>query len=215
LEALRDRLIAIRDRMPTSEDLVERLITDEEIEEDLLDEILDPPSSDEETQQRLMNEVSLPVEPALERQKLLAEIDELTRYAQWARSIGIDTKARALIKALEIGFKKMTEMGAAQRAVIFTESRRTQAYLKEFLEANGYAGRVISFNGTNREPETTAIYERWLEANKENGRATGVSACGHSYRYHRALPRSRPDPYRDRGGWRRPQPPILLAGDQF
>ncbi|WP_343217332.1 SNF2-related protein [Chthonomonas sp.] len=173
LEALRDRLIAIRDRMPTSEDLVERLITDEEIEEDLLDEILDPPSSDEETQQRLMNEVSLPVEPALDRQKLLAEIDELTRYAQWARSIGIDTKARALIKALEIGFKKMTEMGAAQRAVIFTESRRTQAYLKEFLEANGYAGRVISFNGTNREPETTAIYERWLEANKENGRATG------------------------------------------
>jgi hypothetical protein len=136
-----------------------------------LDEILEPPaqpSGDEASQQRPQAP-----EPAVDRQKLLAEIEELTRYAQWARSIGVDTKTRSLIKALEIGFEKMAEMGAAQRAVIFTESRRTQAYLKDFLEANGYAGRVITFNGTNKEPETTAIYERWVEANRESGRVTG------------------------------------------
>ena len=171
LEAMRDRLIAIRDQLPVPEDLAERLIADEEIEDELLDEMLDAPAQpigDEESEQQ-----PGAAEPAIDRQKLLAEIDELNLYAQWARSIGIDTKTRALIKALEIGFGKMSEMGAAQRAVIFTESRRTQAYLKDFLEANGYAGRVITFNGTNKEPETTAIYERWVKANEASGRATG------------------------------------------
>jgi hypothetical protein len=171
LQAMRDRLIAIRDNLPVPEDLAERLIADEEIEDELLDEILDPPpqpSGDEVSQQR-----PRAPEPAVDRQKRLAEIEELDRYARWARSIEVDTKTRSLIKALEIGFEKMAEMGAAQRAVIFTESRRTQAYLKGFLEANGYAGRVITFNGTNKEPETTVIYERWVEANRESGRVTG------------------------------------------
>ncbi|GIW56609.1 MAG: helicase SNF2 [Nitrospiraceae bacterium] len=176
LEAMRDRLIAIRDKLPVPEDLVERLIADEEIEDEILDEMFETPpqsSGDEDSAQQPHAAEPEPAESAVDRQKLLAEIDELSRYAQWARSIGIDTKSRALIKALEIGFGKMAEMGAAQRAVIFTESRRTQAYLKDFLEANGYAGRVITFNGTNKEPETTAIYERWVEANTESGRVTG------------------------------------------
>jgi superfamily II DNA or RNA helicase len=176
LEAMRDRLIAIRDKLPVPEDLAERLIADEEIEDELLDEMIDSPpqpSGDEDSEEQTQAPEAEPAEPAVDRQKLLAEIEELDRYAQWARSIGIATKTRALIKALEIGFEKMAEMGAAQRAVIFTESRRTQAYLKDFLEANGYAGRVITFNGTNTEPDTTAIYERWVEANKESGRATG------------------------------------------
>jgi len=176
LEAMRDRLIAIRDKQPVPEDLAERLIADEEIEDELLDEMMDSPpqpSGDDDSEEQPQAAEDEQVEPAIDRQKLLAEIDELARYAQWARSIGIDTKTRSLIKALEIGFEKMTEMEAAQRAVIFTESRRTQAYLKDFLEANGYAGRVITFNGTNKEPETTAIYERWVEVNKESGRVTG------------------------------------------
>jgi hypothetical protein len=175
LETLRDRLIALRDKLPVPEDLAERLIADEEIEDELLDEMIDSPpqpSGDDDSEEQPQAAEPEPAEPAVDRQKLLAEIDELNRYAQWARSIGIDTKSRALIKALEIGFGKMTEMRAAQRAVIFTESRRTQAYLKDFLEANGYAGRVISFNGTNTEPDATAIYERWLEANRDSGRAT-------------------------------------------
>lgn len=176
LEAMRDRLIAIRDNLPVTEDLAERLIADEEIEDELLDEMIDAPpqpSGDEDSEEQSQAAEAVSAEPAIDREKLLAEIDELNRYAQWARSIGIDTKTRSLIKALEIGFGKMTEMGAAQRAVIFTESRRTQAYLRDFLEANGYAGRVITFNGTNTEPETTAIYERWLKANEASGRATG------------------------------------------
>lgn len=178
LEAMRDRLTALRDKLPVPEDLAERLIADEEIADELLDEMFmndapPQPASDEDSEGQPKAAGAEQAEPAIELQKLLAEIDELNRYAQWARSIGIDTKTRALLKALEIGFERMAEMAAAQKAVIFTESRRTQAYLKDFLEANGYAGRVTTFNGTNKEPETTAIYKRWVEAHKASGRATG------------------------------------------
>lgn len=61
----------------------------------------------------------------IDKQKLNAEIEELTRYGHWARSIGIDTKTRALLKALEIGFPEMENIGAAHRVLIFTESGGT------------------------------------------------------------------------------------------
>ncbi len=60
--------------------------------------------------------------------------------------------------------------------MIFTESRRTQEYLKTFLESNGYRGQLVLFNGSNGGPEATAIYERWLQKNAGTGRASGSRA---------------------------------------
>ncbi|MBF0233390.1 MAG: DEAD/DEAH box helicase [Desulfamplus sp.] len=105
--------------------------------------------------------------------KLTHEIQELEQYIGWARSIGVDTKTKALLTALDIGFKKMKEMGAAQKVVIFTESRRTQDWLLHYLESNEYAGKVVTFNGTNKDESTAVIYKRWVEANKESGRVSG------------------------------------------
>ena len=115
-----------------------------------------------------------PEAPAIDRQKLEAELAELERFSIWARSIGTDTKSRALVKALEIGFSRMAEMGANRKALIFTESRRTQQYLNSFLEANGYAGQIVLFSGTNPDAESQVIYERWLEANKATGRTSRI-----------------------------------------
>ena len=170
LEVMRDRLIALRDEVKAELSLAERIIEDEEIEEELLDELLDG------------DETESPIESAtqemgkIDKQKLDAEIEELTRYIQWAQSIGVDTKTRALLKAIEIGFSEVERIGAAQRAIVFTESRRTQQFLRDFLEANGFGGRVILFNGTNRDAESKRIYEQWLEANRDNGRASGSRA---------------------------------------
>jgi hypothetical protein len=167
LEAMRNRLINLRDGRMAESDFAERIISEEEIEDELLDEVLNGDGQ---------QEVEPPGEaqsPVVDLKKLNAEIAELDRYITWARSIGIDTKTRALLKALEIGFAQMGDMDAAQKAVVFTESRRTQKFLKDFLEANGYAGRVVTFNGTNTEPESKKIYEDWVEANRELGRVTG------------------------------------------
>jgi len=70
----------------------------------------------------------------------------------------------------------MATTGAARKALIFTESRRTQDYLKTFLDSHGYRGQVVLFNGTNGGPEATAIYERWAEKNRDTGRSSGSRA---------------------------------------
>jgi superfamily II DNA/RNA helicase len=167
LEAMRDRLIDLRKGKKAETDLAEQIISEEDIEEELLDEILENGESAEEEEQPNSEE------PQVDPLKLEAEIAELETYIRWAHSVGVDTKARALLKALSIGFTKMKEMGAAQKAIVFTESRRTQQYVKDFLEANGYAGQVVTFSGSNKDPETAAIYEHWFAANKDSGRASG------------------------------------------
>ena len=145
----------------------EQLIEVEDIEGDLLDEILSDDDAGEEAE-------APPI--TIDRQKLREEIDILQRLATSARAIGVDTKSQTLLKALEIGFEQMATTGAARKALIFTESRRTQEYLKFFLEAKGYRGQIVVFNGTNGGSEATAIYESWVEKNTGTGRASGSRA---------------------------------------
>jgi ERCC4-related helicase len=169
LDTLKSRLIKLRDGLPPEENVNEQLVLGEEIEEEYLEETENV--TEEGCAEAARGTVA--AEPKVDRQKLEVEIAELDRYSLWARGIGTDTKSRALLKALQIGFSKMAEMAASRKALIFTESRRTQEYLKSFLEANGYAGQIVLFSGSNSDPESKAIYQRWLEANRENGRATG------------------------------------------
>src|SRR5690606_37309885 len=114
--------------------------------------------------------------PAVDIRRLTEEIRELDRLIQWARSIGTETKTKALITALNVGFQSMEAMGAARKALIFTESRRTQEGLKSFLEENGYRGEVVLFNGTNSGPEAKAIYDAWVKKNEDSGRMSGSRA---------------------------------------
>lgn len=168
LDTLRERLETLRDeRLSNDPELAEQLIEAEEIEEDLLDEVLGTDENADSPEQ---------MPAAIDRRKLLDEIGELRRLADWARSIGVDTKSQTLLKALEIGFEQMAETGAARRALIFTESRRTQDYLKSYLESHGYQGKVVLFNGTNGGPEAKAIYERWVDRNRDSGRVSGSRA---------------------------------------
>lgn len=169
LEVMRERLIGMRNQAKVETNLAERIIEEEEIEDELLDEALNGENVESVSEAAGSEEESIKID----KQKLNAEIEELSQYINWARSIGIDTKTRVLLKALEIGFAEMEKIGASQKAIIFTESLKTQQFLRDFLESNGYAGRVITFNGTNREPDSTLIYKQWLEINKESGRVSG------------------------------------------
>lgn len=169
LESMKVRLENLRnEQVEDDPDFPEALIADEEIEDDLLDEILT--GSEEE---------ATPVDKkavTIDWPKLRDEIRVLEWLASWARRIGTDTKTQTLLKALEIGFEQMQTMGAQRKALIFTESRRTQEYVKTFLEGNGYRGQVVVFNGTNGGPEVTEIYEKWVERNRGTGRASGSRA---------------------------------------
>jgi SNF2 family DNA or RNA helicase len=168
LETLRERLETLRDQQVVDDpEFTESLIEGEEIEDELLDEILNEDGQDEGG-----SAAAAPID----RTKLKEEIDVIARLARWANGIGVDTKTRTLLTALQLGFETLTGLGATKKAIIFTESRRTQEHLKAYLEANGYRGQVVLFNGTNSGPEATGIYERWVAENRENGRATGSRA---------------------------------------
>ncbi len=163
LDTLRVRLEFLRDDQTRSDpEFAEQLLEAEEIDGELLDEILaddDEPGEEE-------------VKP-IDRTRLREEIELLTSLADKARGIGIDTKTETLLRALDVGFETLAGTGAGKKALIFTESRRTQEYLKTYLEDHGYRGQVVLFNGTNAGPESSAIYGRWADANAESGRSSG------------------------------------------
>lgn len=107
-------------------------------------------------------------------QKLDYEIQQVEEFEALARSIKVESKAKELLKALDIGFARMQELGGKRKALIFTESSRTQRYLKEFLTDNGYKGKIVTFNGQNSDELARSIYRKWAEQEKDTGRITGT-----------------------------------------
>jgi len=82
-----------------------------------------------------------------EMKSLKSEIDELTRYYGIAASITQNAKGEALLIALEKGFEKLKELKAPQKAVIFTESRRTQEYIARILQDSKYKNKFVLYFG--------------------------------------------------------------------
>lgn len=177
LEIMRNRLLKIREEAKKNASITELIISGEDLDDDLLDEILEDEEDgliDKDTETEAPAEKPTPT--AIDLKKLEAEIQELTDYIALARNIGVDTKTKVLLKALKIGFDRMQEMGAAKKVVIFTESRRTQSWLKDFLEGNGYKDQVLIFNGTNTDETSGRIYQEWLDENKDTGASSGSRA---------------------------------------
>lgn len=106
-------------------------------------------------------------------ENIKGEIHDLDIIHSLALGIATNTKGECLLRALDIAFKDKREHGQAEKALIFTESNRTQIYLKELLEANGYAGKIVLFNGSNSDPISKQIYQDWKVANAGTSRITG------------------------------------------
>ncbi|TQJ35610.1 helicase-like protein [Arthrobacter sp. SLBN-122] len=100
-----------------------------------------------------------------------SEASQLRQFADLAHSIQLDAKAKSLIEILPKALAMAQERGAQEKAVIFTESRRTQHHLVELLEATGYAGKVITINGQNTEAQVQAVYSKWRAKRLEAGLA--------------------------------------------
>ena len=110
------------------------------------------------------------------------ELHRLEGFLALALSIRKNSKGVALLRALNVGFRKSEEAQSDQnqkilskKAIIFTESRRTQEYLLELLEGDegGFQGKVVLFNGTNTDPRSKAIYADWLRRHEGSDRVSG------------------------------------------
>jgi len=136
---------------------------------ELLDELEDELSVDEIEESTQKQTVDL----KLAKQ----EAQDLHNYAQIAASIVHNNKADALQHGLEACFGQLQRLGANKKAVIFTESTRTQKYLFDFLSNNGFNNKIVLFNGSNTDPATTDIYHRWLAENEGTDRVTGSTTA--------------------------------------
>ena len=164
LQTIKARLEYIKENnfIDKSINTVEGIIDDDfyfELEEDMEDVNIDNESEFEVNSDKNSNKINM---------KLLdEEIASLENFIKRAESIKVDAKSNALLKALNIGFKKTKELGGNRKVLIFTENKRTQDYLAEFLEQNGYKDKLVLFNGSNSSTQAKEIYSQWC-VKKEN-----------------------------------------------
>ncbi len=126
----------------------------------------------DETEDEWSGDEAEPLSNADQR-ALETEIAELREFAALATSIEQNAKGRALLTALDVGFAKAREFGAAEKAIIFTESRRTQSYLLRVLADSPWADSIVLFNGSNTDEQSRAIYLEWLARHAGSDRVTG------------------------------------------
>lgn len=129
--------------------------------EDLIDDIDDWGAYEDDVENEEQDMLPVADEDAINIPKLKAEIKVVESFIKKAEGIKLESKSGALLIALKESFKKLAEEGANRKALIFTESTKTQEFLKEYLEENGYEGKIVLFNGKAKNPQGDEIYKQW------------------------------------------------------
>jgi ERCC4-related helicase len=158
LETMAKRLQGVLDQASEVPKLADQLDKDYEA----LDETAEEWAEDDDS-----NEV--PVQH--ERDAVAAEIAELRHFKSLATNIRDNGKA--LLTALGRAFAELERLGAAKKAIIFTESRRTQEYLLSLLAGTDYGEGIVLFNGSNSDARAQAVYKDWLKRHEGSDRITG------------------------------------------
>jgi hypothetical protein len=115
--------------------------------------------------------------PSLDPGKLAAELAELRAYLALARSIGPNAKGEKLVARLPEVLDEIEKRGGKRKAVIFTESVRTQNYLANLLSQNGYTDQIVLLNGSNSDPNSQALYRAWLNKHKGTDAVSGSKSA--------------------------------------
>jgi len=117
---------------------------------------------------------------AQDRAALEQEIGDLEEFRTLALSIQQNAKGRALLAALTKAFeeaeKRAEQLGrpkVPRKAIIFTESRKTQMYLLRVLADTPFAEKIVLFNGSNNDERSKEIYATWFARNSGTDRVTG------------------------------------------
>ena len=128
-----------------------------------------------------------PAKPSYSPEQLVglkAEMAKLREFHELAKSIVRNSKGDVLLTALRKGFaeaerarERQGEAALQQKAIIFTESRRTQEYLLRILGDTEFAGKVMLFNGTNSDPASKAIYREWSQKHAGTDKISGSPAA--------------------------------------
>ena len=160
LETMAKRLQGVLDKTTEVPDLADELDEDYESLDETADEWNDQGSD-------------VAAASRLERDVIAQEIEELRHFKALATNIRDNAKGKALLTALDRAFAELDRLGAPRKAIIFTESKRTQEYLLNLLADTPYGDGIVLFNGTNSDQRALAIYKDWLKRHEGTDRITG------------------------------------------
>jgi ERCC4-related helicase len=156
------RLRGVLAKQTTSETLVDEL--DQEYE------ALEATAEEWDDNERKARGDALALSADLEA--LSREVSDLETFRDLAVSITHNAKGGALLKALRVAFDKAAELGGARKAIIFTESRKTQLYLQRLLGDSPWKDGLLLFNGSNTDEQSRAIYAEWRDRHEGTDRVT-------------------------------------------
>lgn len=139
---------------------------------DLEDELDEDFEALDESVEEWPEEQELPI-GEVDRAFVKAEVEELRSFRDLALSIEHNAKGKALLRALGRAFSETERLGGARKAIIFTESRRTQDYLLDLLSKTEYKDGLLLFNGSNTDERSKRIYADWIADHKGSDRVTG------------------------------------------
>ncbi len=121
-------------------------------------------------------------ETAEKKQAIQSELKIVRNILNLARSIKTNAKINALKDALTLAFAHQISEGLAEKAVVFTESKRTQKYIAAELRKSGYNEEdILLFNGDFDDAMTKEIYRAWQVKN------FGKTNYGKSVEYKHAI----------------------------
>lgn len=163
LDALVEKLqkILLKHR---NNDLISKLELDFETLDEISDEWVDDEGED------VVAEIEFTDEDI---EAINIEIGDLKKFRDLAQRIKTNSKAERLVVALQKAFQEIEKLGANKKALIFTESRRTQEFIYKLLEERGYQNKIVQFNGVNSDFKSREIYKNWLEEHKGTDKITG------------------------------------------
>lgn len=111
-----------------------------------------------------------------------AELKIVRHILEMARAIKTNAKIIALREALKSAFAHQISEGLNQKAVVFTESKRTQKYIAAELRKSGYSEEdILLFNGDFDDAMTKEIFRTWQVKN------FGKTNYGRSVEYKHAI----------------------------
>ena len=102
----------------------------------------------------------------IQKQEIQDEINAVQKIINVASGISSNAKISALKTALQTAFAQQEHEGIPLKAVVFTESKRTQKYIADELRKDGYEeAEILLFNGDFDDAMSRDIFRAWQVKN--------------------------------------------------
>lgn len=146
-----------------------------------LDEFIQDDLDISEEIENSVNDDFIDEHKSIDLEELDREIDLIKNLLEKTKNISKESKYYALLNSLQYSFESLKRIGANEKVLIFTESKRTQDFLYKSLLDDGYKD-ILLYNGSNNDDVSKKIYDEWINRpensdKKNNNKSVNMRAA--------------------------------------